>query len=309
MYKIKKLWLPGYSGMVGSALLRKLTKLNIKVLKTNSKNLDLLNYNKVFKFIKKNKPDTVILSAAKVGGIYANNTYPADFIFDNLKIQINVLDACRINRVKKLLFIGSSCIYPKNSKQPIKEEYLLSSFLEESNEGYALAKISTLKYCEYIKFFLKKDFISLQPTNLYGERDNFDLSSSHVIPALIRKFHNSKKNNKNFVEVWGSGLAKREFMHVKDLAEAIYFCLNKKINHSFMNIGSGNYVSIRNLAELIKKITNYKGKIYYNKKYPDGVLKRSLDVTRIKKLGWYSKISLEDGLQEYYEYFKKLNLE
>ena len=273
------------------------------------KDLDFTSQIEVNSWFKKFRPNIVINAAGKVGGILDNSLNKLDYIYTNTMIGFNLINASLLFDVKKFINLGSACIYPKENKQPIKEEYLLSSFLEESNEGYALAKISTLKYCEYIKFFLKKDFISLQPTNLYGERDNFDLSSSHVIPALIRKFHNSKKNNKNFVEVWGSGLAKREFMHVKDLAEAIYFCLNKKINHSFMNIGSGNYVSIRNLAELIKKITNYKGKIYYNKKYPDGVLKRSLDVTRIKKLGWHSKISLEDGLQEYYEYFKKLNLE
>ncbi len=284
-------------------------KKKLNIIECKRKDLDFTSQIEVNIWFKKFRPNIVVNAAGKVGGILDNSLNKLDYIYTNTMIGFNLINASLLFDVKKFINLGSACIYPKENKQPIKEEYLLSSFLEESNEGYALAKISTLKYCEYIKFFLKKDFISLQPTNLYGERDNFDLSSSHVIPALIRKFHNSKKNNKNFVEVWGSGLAKREFMHVKDLAEAIYFCLNKKINHSFMNIGSGNYVSIRNLAELIKKITNYKGKIYYNKKYPDGVLKRSLDVTRIKKLGWYSKISLEDGLQEYYEYFKKLNLE
>lgn len=305
----KRILIAGQEGMVGKAVYDLFKKKKLNIIECKRKDLDFTSQIEVNIWFKKFRPNIVVNAAGKVGGILDNSLNKLDYIYTNTMIGFNLINASLLFDVKKFINLGSACIYPKENKQPIKEEYLLSSFLEESNEGYALAKISTLKYCEYIKFFLKKDFISLQPTNLYGERDNFDLSSSHVIPALIRKFHNSKKNNKNFVEVWGSGLAKREFMHVKDLAEAIYFCLNKKINHSFMNIGSGNYVSIRNLAELIKKITNYKGKIYYNKKYPDGVLKRSLDVTRIKKLGWYSKISLEDGLQEYYEYFKKLNLE
>jgi len=305
----KRILIAGQEGMVGKAVYDLFKKKKLNIIECKRKDLDFTSQIEVNIWFKKFRPNIVVNAAGKVGGILDNSLNKLDYIYTNTMIGFNLINSSLLFDVKKFINLGSACIYPKENKQPIKEEYLLSSFLEESNEGYALAKISTLKYCEYIKFFLKKDFISLQPTNLYGERDNFDLSSSHVIPALIRKFHNSKKNNKNFVEVWGSGLAKREFMHVKDLAEAIYFCLNKKINHSFMNIGSGNYVSIRNLAELIKKITNYKGKIYYNKKYPDGVLKRSLDVTRIKKLGWYSKISLEDGLQEYYEYFKKLNLE
>jgi GDP-L-fucose synthase len=305
----KRILIAGQEGMVGKAVYDLFKKKKLNIIECKRKDLDFTSQIEVNIWFKKFRPNIVVNAAGKVGGILDNSLNKLDYIYTNTMIGFNLINASLLFDVKKFINLGSACIYPKENKQPIKEEYLLSSFLEESNEGYALAKISTLKYCEYIKFFLKKDFISLQPTNLYGERDNFDLSSSHVIPALIRKFHNSKKNNKNFVEVWGSGLAKREFMHVKDLAEAIYFCLNKKINHSFMNIGSGNYVSIRNLAELIKKITNYKGKIYYNKKYPDGVLKRSLDVTRIKKLGWHSKISLEDGLQEYYEYFKKLNLE
>jgi len=305
----KRILIAGQEGMVGKEVYDLFKKKKLNIIECKRKDLDFTSQIEVNIWFKKFRPNIVVNAAGKVGGILDNSLNKLDYIYTNTMIGFNLINSSLLFDVKKFINLGSACIYPKENKQPIKEEYLLSSFLEESNEGYALAKISTLKYCEYIKFFLKKDFISLQPTNLYGERDNFDLSSSHVIPALIRKFHNSKKNNKNFVEVWGSGLAKREFMHVKDLAEAIYFCLNKKINHSFMNIGSGNYVSIRNLAELIKKITNYKGKIYYNKKYPDGVLKRSLDVTRIKKLGWYSKISLEDGLQEYYEYFKKLNLE
>ena len=223
-------------------------------------------------------------------------------------IGFNLLNASLSFNVKKFINLGSACIYSKENRQPIKEEYLLTSILEESNEGYAIAKIATLKYCEYIKKFLKKDFISLQPTNLYGERDNFNLRSSHVIPALVRKFHESKVNKKNFVEVWGTGVAKREFMHVKDLADAVYFCLDKNMSYSFINVASGDYISIKTLSKLIKKIVGYEGKIFFNKKYPDGVLERRLDISKIKKLGWHSKIPLEKGLKEYYEYFKKLNL-
>jgi GDP-L-fucose synthase len=305
MYKIKKLWLPGYSGMVGSALLRKLTKLNIKVLKTNSKNLDLLNYNKVFKFIKKNKPDTVILSAAKVGGIYANNTYPADFIFDNLKIQINVLDACRINRVKKLLFIGSSCIYPKNSKQPIKEEYLLTGNLEKTNQWYAIAKIAGLKMVEALRIQYKCNYISIMPTNIYGINDNFHSMNSHVVPALIKKIYNSKINNKKYVKIWGTGKALRDLLYVDDLADAIILLIKKYNKFGHINCGSGKEISIKKLSILISNILDYKGKIVFDKNYPDGTLKKKLETTKIKKLGWKPKTSLKNGLTKTIDWYIK----
>jgi len=305
MYKIKKLWLPGYSGMVGSALLRKLTKLNIKVLKTNSKNLDLLNYNKVFKFIKKNKPDTVILSAAKVGGIYANNTYPADFIFDNLKIQINVLDACRINRVKKLLFIGSSCIYPKNSKQPIKEEYLLTGNLEKTNQWYAIAKIAGLKMVEALRIQYKCNYISIMPTNIYGINDNFHSMNSHVVPALIKKIYNSKINNKKYVKIWGTGKALRDLLYVDDLADAIILLIKKYNKFGHINCGSGKEISIKKLSILISNILDYKGKIVFDKNYPDGTLKKKLETTKIKKLGWKPTTSLKNGLTKTIDWYIK----
>jgi len=210
--------------------------------------------------------------------------------------------------VKKFINLGSACIYPKKTDQPIKEEYLLSSNLENTNEGYALAKISVLKYVEYIKKFYKKDFISLMPANLYGIGDNFDLNSSHVIPALIRKFHLAKINKKKKVEVWGSGVSKREFLHTEDLASAVLFCLNKNITENNLNIGSSDYLSIKELSKLIKKITDFPGEIFFNKKYPDGVKLRKLDLSKIHKLGWYAKIGLEDGLKKYYKYFQSLNL-
>lgn len=308
MINNKKIFIAGQEGMVGKAIYDLLKSKNLNVIDCKRKNLDLTSQIQVNNWFKKFKPNIVINAAGKVGGILDNSLHKIDYIYINTMIGYNLVNASLSYKVKKFINLGSACIYPKDNKQPIKEEYLLSSFLEKSNEGYAIAKIGVLKYCEYINFFLKKDFISLQPTNLYGERDNFNLKSSHVIPALIRKFHDSKIKKKTFVEVWGSGSPKREFMHVTDLADAVYFCLNKKISHSFMNVGSGDYISIRELSKLIKKVTNYEGKIYFNRNYPDGVLERKLDVGRINKLGWYSKINLEQGLRDYYSYFKKLNL-
>ena len=220
-------------------------------------------------------------------------------------IGFNLLNASLKNGVKKFVNLGSACIYPRESKQPIKEEYLLSSKLEKTNEGYALAKISTLKYCEYINKRFKKDFISFQPANLYGIGDNFDLKSSHVIPALIRKFHNAKINSKDTVEVWGTGKVKREFLNVDDLASAISFSLNKKFTKTYINVGSKDYLSIKDLAKLIKKVTKYNGKIVFNKNYPDGVKKRKLDTSILDSRGWKSQIKIEDGLKKYYQYFVK----
>jgi GDP-L-fucose synthase len=296
MYKIKKLWLPGYTGMLGSALLKKFNKLNINVLKTNSKNLDLSNYNKVFNFLKRNKPDTVVLCAAKVGGIYANNSYPANFIFDNLKIAINVLDASRKNNVKKLLFIGSSCIYPKNTKQPIKEEYLLSGPLEKTNQWYALAKIAGLKMVESLRIQHKCNYISIMPTNTYGINDNFHSMDSHVVPALIKKIYNAKINKKKYVKLWGTGKALRDLLFVDDLADAIILLIRKYNKLGHINCGSGKEISIKNLSKMIANILNYNGKIIFDKNYPDGTLKKRLDIAKIKKLGWKPKISLRNGL-------------
>lgn len=218
-------------------------------------------------------------------------------------IGFNLLNCANKYGVKKFINLGSACIYPREAKQPIKESYLLSSKLEKTNEGYALAKISTLKYCEYLNQKYKKNFISLQPANLYGEGDNFDLKSSHVIPALIRKFHIAKVNSKKTVEVWGSGTVKREFLNVDDLASSVIFLLNKKTRHPYINVGSRDYLSIKNLSKIIKKITKYKGKIVFNKKYPDGVRERKLDTSILDKMGWKSKIKIQNGLQKYYDYF------
>ena len=218
-------------------------------------------------------------------------------------IGFNLIAASHKHNVKKFINLGSACIYPRNIRQPIKEEYLLSSKLEKTNEGYALAKISSLKFCEYINFKYKKDFITLQPTNLYGEGDNFNLRSSHVIPALIKKFHISKINSKPSVEVWGSGNVKREFLNVNDLASAIKFIINKRLKKSFVNVGSNDYLKIKDLVKIIKSITGFKGKVIYNKSYPDGVKKRKLDTTVLDNLGWKAKIKIEQGLREYYNYF------
>lgn len=305
--KLKKIFIAGQEGMVGSSIYNLLKSKNLNVIKCTRKDLDLTSQNQVNNWFKKNKPEIVINAAGKVGGILDNSLYQPDYIYINTTIGFNLLHASLNYKVKKFINLGSACVYPKFSKQPIKEEYLLSSRLEKSNEAYAIAKIAVLKYAQYIKLFLKKDFISLQPANLYGEGDNFDLKSSHVIPALIRKFHEAKIKNKKLVEIWGSGAPKREFMHVKDLAEAVYFCLRKKISQSYLNVGSNQHISIKQVAKIIQNITQYKGKIFFNKKYPEGVKYRKLDSSLINSLGWKSKISFEEGIKNYYSYFKKLN--
>lgn len=304
-----RIFIAGQEGMVGSAIYKLLKRKNYFIIDCKRLDLDLTDQSNTRLWFKKKRPDVVINAAGKVGGILDNSLHQADYIYRNTIIGFNLI-RCSLesNKVKKFINLGSACIYPKKTKQPIKEEYLLSSYLEETNEGYAIAKIATLKYCEYIKNFYKKNFISLQPANLYGTGDNFDLKSSHVIPALIRKFHNAKIQNKYSVEVWGSGSAKREFLHADDLASAVLFCLKKKISHSYLNIGGADYLSIKKLAEIIKDITKYKGKIFFNKKYPDGVKARKLDVTKIRHMGWKHNISLKKGLLDYYDYFKKLNI-
>ena len=303
--KKKKYFIAGQEGMVGSAIFNLLKKRGYNLINCSRKNLDLTSQAKVEKWFKKNKPDVVINAAGRVGGILDNATYQVDYIYINTMIGFNLIKSSLNNNVQKFINLGSACIYPRTSKQPIKEDYLLSSYLEKSNEGYAIAKISTLKFCQHIKNDLKKDFISLQPTNLYGEGDNFNLQSSHVMPALVRKFHEAKLSSKKFVEVWGSGKVKREFLHVKDLASAIFFCINKKINHSYINVGTNDYLTIRQLAFKIKKIIGFKGKIVFNKKYPDGVKQRTLSKTILKKMGWNAKIKLDEGIKKYYKYYLK----
>jgi GDP-L-fucose synthase len=304
----KNIYIAGQDGMVGRQIYNLFKEKGLNVISCSRNDLDLTSQLDVNNWFKKFKPDIVINAAGKVGGILDNSLNKKDYIYINTMIGFNLLNASLAYNVKKFINIASACIYPKKTKQPISEQSLLSSKLEETNEGYAISKISVLKFCEYIKVQLKKDFITLQPTNLYGLGDNFDLKSSHVIPALIRKFHEAKLNNKISVEVWGSGRPKREFMHTSDLADAVYFCLNNKIIEGFINVSSEDYLSIKKLAKLIKNITGFKGKIYFNKKYPDGVMERRLDNNILKKLGWKSKVKLKDGLKNYYNYFKTLNL-
>ena len=306
---MKKVFIAGQEGMVGQAIYSLLKKKKIyHILECKRKDLDLTSQKDVNYWFKKNKPNIVINAAGRVGGILENNNFKSDFIYINTMIGFNLLNVSLNNNVKKFINLGSACSYPKKTKQPIKEEYLLSSNLEKTNEGYAIAKISTIKYCEYIREFYKKDFVSLQPANLYGVGDNFDLKSSHVIPALIRKFHQARKYNKKKVEVWGSGNVKREFLHVDDLAESVLFCLRRNHSEGLLNVSGQDYLSIKELSILIKKVTNFSGKIFFNKKYPDGVKERKLDDKKLSKLGWKSKIKLEYGLKSYYEYFKSLEL-
>jgi GDP-L-fucose synthase len=301
----QKIYIAGQEGMVGQAIYKLLKERKYKVISCKRSQLDLTDQKKVKSWFKKNSPNIVINAAGKVGGILDNSLYPEKYLYINTMIGLNLLKNSLDSGVKQFINLASACIYPKKTKQPIKEEYLLSSKLEESNEGYALAKINVLKYCEFLQKKLKKNYFSLQPANLYGEGDNFNLNSCHVIPALVKKFHLGKINKKKNVEVWGSGLAKREFLNVKDLAEAIFFLLNKKIKFPYINIGSPESITIKNLALLIKEITEFKGKIIFNKKYPDGVKERKLDLNLINKLGWKSKIKLKEGLKNYYKYFVK----
>lgn len=301
----KKIYIAGQEGMVGQAIY-KLLKKKYQIIECKRSQLDLTNQKKVKIWIKKNKPDIVINAAGKVGGILDNSLYPDEYLYINTMIGLNLIKSSFDNRVKQFINLGSACIYPKTTKQPIKEEYLLSSQLEKSNEGYALAKILILKYCEYLQKNKGRNFFSLQPANLYGEGDNFNLKSSHVIPALVRKFHEAKINNKKSVEVWGSGKIKREFLNVNDLAEAVLFLIGKNVTYGHINIGGSEHITIKKLSLLIKKIVNFKGKIIFNKKYPDGVKERKLNVNIINKLGWKYKIKLNAGLRSYYDYFLKI---
>ncbi len=298
-----KVLIAGQEGMVGSSLYKLLKKKNFRIIECKRKDLDFTQTISVDRWFKKNKPNIVINAAGKVGGILDNKNFQSDYIYINSMIGLNIINSSINFKVKKLINLGSACIYPKKTTQPIKESALLSSYLEETNEGYALAKIVSLKYSQYIKKKYKKEFISLMPANLYGEGDNFDLKSSHVLPALVKKFIIAKIKNKPYVEVWGSGKVKREFLNVDDLSSAIYFIIKKKIKQDFINIGSGEHYSIRKIAIILKKITGYSGKIFFNQKYPDGVKKRQLDSKIIKSLGWKPKINLEKGLEKYCNYY------
>ena len=301
-----KIYVAGHRGLVGSAILRNLEKRGFTniIIKTHSE-LDLKDEVEVEKFFKEERPEYVFLAAAKVGGIGANSTYPANFIYDNLEIQDNVIHCAHKYSVKKLLFLGSSCIYPKLCPQPIKEKYLLSGYLEETNEAYALAKISGLKMCQFYKRQYGDNFISCMPTNLYGPNDNFDLKNSHVMPALIRKFHEAKINNASSVEVWGTGKPLREFLHVDDMADACVFLMENYEGEEHVNIGTGKEVSIKELTNLIKDVVCYKGKIVFNTDKPDGTPRKLLDVTKLHNLGWTHKVELEDGIRSVYAWYNE----
>jgi GDP-L-fucose synthase len=305
MEKTSKIYVAGHRGMVGSAIVRKLQTEGYDnlVLRTSSE-LDLRNQAAVEKFFETEKPEYVFLAAAKVGGIMANNTYRADFLYENLMIESNVIHQSYVYKVKKLLFLGSSCIYPKLAPQPLKEEYLLSGYLEDTNEPYAIAKIAGIKLCENYRRQYGCDFISAMPTNLYGPNDNYDLNNSHVIPALIRKFHEAKVNNSPAVEVWGSGNPLREFMHVDDLADACLFLMLNYNDEEFINIGVGEDITINELAERIKKVTNFQGEINLDKTKPDGTPRKLMDVHKIFGLNWRPKILLDDGLKEVFDQFE-----
>ena len=299
MNKNSKIFIAGSSGMVGSAICRKLKSLGYNnIITTKSSDLDLRIQSDVEFFFRNNQIEYVFLAAAKVGGILANNRFKGQFIYDNLMIQTNTINSAYQNGVKKLLFLGSSCIYPKFSKQPIKEEYLLSSELEPTNQPYAIAKISGIELCQSYRFEYGCNFISAMPTNLYGPNDNYDLESSHVIPALIRKFITAKKLKSKFVTLWGTGNPMREFLHVDDLADACVFLMKNYNSKEIVNIGTGNDITIKDLANLIKIIVGYDGEIQWDKEKPDGTPRKLLDVSRINSIGWKSNISIRDGLEK-----------
>ena len=305
-----KIYIAGHKGMVGSAILRNLQEKGHKnfLLKTSSE-LDLKKTQQVDEFFETEKPDYVFLAAAKVGGIQANNSFRADFLYDNLMIQNNIIHASFVNKVKKLLFLGSSCIYPKLAPQPLKEDYLLSGYLEDTNEPYAIAKIAGIKLCE--SYFRQHgcNFFSVLPTNLYGKNDNYDLNNSHVLPALIRKFHHAKENNLPFVEIWGTGSPLREFLNADDLSDACVFLMRNYNGHKHVNIGTGTDISIKDLALLIQKTTGYTGELKYDLSKPDGTPRKLLDVNLLNNLGWKHKISLEEGIRLVYEdYIKNKNV-
>lgn len=301
----KKLLILGSNGMVGSAIFRLANKNEYNILAPSRKTLDLFNQTEVRSYFKKEKPDIVILAAAKAGGIYANYTYPADFIYENILIESNVISCAHAYKIKKMIFLGSSCIYPKNSKQPIKENYLLTGALEKTNEYYAISKIAGLKMVEAFKKQYNDNFISVMPTNIYGINDSFHAYNSHVIPALILKFFKAVKEKNNKVILWGTGKARRDFLYVDDVAMAIIFLINKYNGLEPINIGSGNEISIKSLAIKIAKILNFNGKILFNDKYPDGTLRKMLDISKISRLGWKPSYNLDDGLKITINWFLK----
>ena len=306
MEKKSKIYVAGHRGMVGSAIVRRLEENGYtNIIHRTSAELDLRNQAAVEKFFMEEKPEYVFLAAAKVGGIHANNTYPAEFIYDNLMIETNIINSSYKNKVKKLLFLGSSCIYPKFAQQPIKEEYLLTGALEETNEAYAIAKITGIELCKFYRRQYGCDFISAMPTNLYGINDNFNLETSHVMPALIRKFHEAKINNSKEVVMWGTGKPKREFMYVDDLADSLIHLMLNYSDEIHVNLGTGEDIEIGELANLIKEIVGYEGKIVNDLTKPDGTPRKLLDVTRLNSTGFKHKIELKEGIEKVYKWFLK----
>ena len=316
---MKKIFIAGHKGMVGSHIYSLLRKTKNKLIVADKKKLDLLDQKKVFNYLKENKPDQVYICAAVVGGIVANSTMPAKFIYENLAISINLIHGCFLNNIKNILYLGSSCIYPKLSKIPIKEDYLLSGHLEQTNEAYSISKIAGLAMCKfYNQQYIKKkiDYRAVMPCNLYGPGDNYDPNYGHVIPSLIYKFHKAKTRSEKKVQIWGDGTPKREFLHVKDMAEACIYLMNiskkrfynlKKNNTEHVNIGSGTEITIYDLAKLISKTIGYKGKIVFDKSKPNGTIRKLLDCSKLKKLGWKAKIKLQQGIKESYLYYIKMN--
>ena len=302
MEKDSRIYIAGHNGMVGSALKRKLEQEGFyNLVLRSSKELDLRNQSAVERFFSEERPEYVFLAAAKVGGIIANNTYRAEFLYDNLMIQTNVIHQSYLTGVKKLMFLGSSCIYPKLAPQPLKEEYLLTGLLETTNEPYAIAKIAGIKMCDAYRDQYGCHFISVMPTNLYGPNDNFDLNTSHVLPALLRKIHEAKENNQQQVEVWGTGKPRREFMHVDDLADACYFLMNRYDAPGLINIGVGEDISITELTDLIKNIVGFNGDIRYDPTKPDGTPRKLMDVSKLNALGWRASIPLSEGIKKVYQ--------
>ncbi len=298
--KGKRIWVAGHNGMVGSAVVRRLRKEGCDIITVQRDVLDLIQQNAVHDWMKAEKPDAIILAAAKVGGIHANNSYPVDFLYENLMIQTNIIHAAHETNVSRLLFLGSSCIYPKLADQPIIEDSLMTGALEKTNEWYALAKITGLKLVQAYRTQHGHDWISAMPTNLYGPGDNYDLENSHVLPALLRKFHEAKEREQNEVVVWGTGTPLREFMHCDDLADALVFMLKTYSDYEHLNVGSGLEISIKNLAEIISAVVGYNGKIIWDKSKPDGTPRKLMDSSRLTKSGWSSFRTLKDGIEDTY---------
>lgn len=308
MDKSSKIYVAGHRGLVGSAIVRNLREKGYtNIVGKTRKELDLTNQLNVKKFFEEEKPEFVFLAAAHVGGINANNIYPADFIYNNLEIQNNIIKEAHNSKVEKLLFLGSSCVYPKMCPQPIKEEYLLSGYLESTNEAYAIAKIAGLKMCQSFKKQYGDNFISCMPTNLYGPNDNFDLNNSHVMPALIRKFHEAKVSNSPYVEIWGTGKPLREFLYVDDMADCCVFLMENYDGEDHVNIGTGKELSIADLAQIIKGVVGYTGELRFNNDKPDGTPRKLLDVSKLESLGWEYKVELTDGIEKSYKWFIENN--